>query len=281
MNILKDLKQKYKTGNIVVKIIFIAVIFTFSLNVISYLFFKENTAFLYSFLSLPSSWLSFITFPLSIFTYAFIPEGLFALAFNLLGLYYVGNLFLSHFREQNFLTFFFLGIVGGGLIFLTLSLFFDSNGLLNGLLPTIFCLLFAIIAYQPKINIQLLFVNVPIQLQSFGYIILGLQLLIWLSKTSDLNPLVHIGSAGLGYIYMKQFELGNDFIGTFINKIQFKKKDSIAAFSQKPPRDDYEYQDLKAEKQKRLDEILGKISAKGYETLTKEEKEFLFKASKD
>ena len=37
----------------------------------------------------------------------------------------------------------------------------------------------------------------------------------------------------------------------------------------------------KTEKQKRIDEILDKISKSGYDSLTKEEKDFLFKAGKD
>ena len=40
---------------------------------------------------------------------------------------------------------------------------------------------------------------------------------------------------------------------------------------------DSDFNRMKAENQKRMDEILDKISQAGYQSLTKEEKEFLFK----
>ena len=44
--------------------------------------------------------------------------------------------------------------------------------------------------------------------------------------------------------------------------------------------DDYEYNAQRAERQKKIDEILDKISKSGYQTLSQEEKDFLFKNSK-
>ena len=279
MNIFQELFQKYKTGNLVIKIIFLVILFNFSLVLVDYLFFAENKGVLYSYLRLNFGE-SFLLFPFSLFTYAFVSPELISMAFSLFAFYYIGQLFLSHFRERDFLIFLFLGIVGSGIGFLLFSFLFNQHLVLSGLTPTIFCLLFAIIAYQPKISVQLFFINISFQLQYIGYFLLGVELLSWFFSIQNYIPLVHILSAGLGFFYMKQFEVGNDFIGSTFDKLHFKKKVSSKIFDKKPPRDDYEYQDLKAEKQKRLDEILEKISAKGYDSLTKDEKKFLFKASK-
>lgn len=46
------------------------------------------------------------------------------------------------------------------------------------------------------------------------------------------------------------------------------------------PLKDEEYNDIRAERQKRIDEILDKISRSGYDSLTKDEKELLFRQSK-
>jgi hypothetical protein len=54
----------------------------------------------------------------------------------------------------------------------------------------------------------------------------------------------------------------------------------LKIYSKKPIPDDV-YNDIKAEKQKKIDRILDKISKSGYESLSKEEKDFLFNASKN
>jgi hypothetical protein len=46
------------------------------------------------------------------------------------------------------------------------------------------------------------------------------------------------------------------------------------------PKTDYDYNRQKADRQKRIDEILDKISKSGYDSLTKEEKELLFRVSR-
>ena len=200
--------------------------------------------------------------------------------FTLFAFHYLGKLFLTYFREKDLLTFLFIGTIGGGLLFLALSVLFEENITLVGFRPILFCLLFAVIAYQPKLNIRLFFVSFSFQLQFVGYFLLFLELLFWSFNRNDYSPLVEIGTSVLGYFYMKQFEMGNDFIGTILNKLKFQKKPKTNLYDSPPPRDDYEYQDYKADKQKKLNEILEKISEKGYDNLTKAEKEFLFKASR-
>ena len=51
------------------------------------------------------------------------------------------------------------------------------------------------------------------------------------------------------------------------------------SFVGRAPRKDADYNANKREKQARVDSILDKISRSGYDSLSKEEKDFLFKAS--
>src|SRR5690606_41418483 len=60
--------------------------------------------------------------------------------------------------------------------------------------------------------------------------------------------------------------------------LPIKKK---TASRPKPPRDDYEFNSRKVEKQKKVDGILDKISRSGYESLSKDEKDFLFKSGRN
>ena len=61
---------------------------------------------------------SFIIKPWTIITYGFLHEGLIHILFNLIILYYIGNLFLDYFNRKQFLVYYFLGVIFGGLVFM-------------------------------------------------------------------------------------------------------------------------------------------------------------------
>lgn len=79
---------------------------------------------------------------------------------------------------------------------------------------------------------------------------------------------------------MKQFEKGNDFLGEIIRNLFFRPRKIKKASQRKRPMDDYEFNGQRNAEQKKIDKILEKISRSGYESLTKAEKDFLFKAGK-
>ena len=87
----------------------------------------------------------------------------------------------------------------------------------------------------------------------------------------------HLGGALWGYLFIVLYKNKID-ITKFFNKWKFNKK-PVKVFYQRPLTDE-EYNYQRAERQKKIDEILDKISRSGYNSLTKEEKELLFKATK-
>jgi len=281
--ILDDLKLKYKTGNIATKIIYINVVIFFSLFIVDKLFhFNFANA-----LELRRIEQDFLLYPWTIFTYSWMHWDLWHLAMNMLLLYFVAQLFLRFFRDNNLLTFYLFGGFFGGLLFLLFPIK-DSN-LLAGSSAGIYALLFAVISYNPKLPVRLVLIPTAFPILYFGYFFIGLDLLQIILKNNNIGgSLSHIGGMAFGYLYMKQFEKGNDFLGDFITKIRtiFTKKEqktkfktyknSSRASETKSPRSDYDFNHQKVEKQKRIDSILDKISRSGYESLTKEEKDFLF-----
>ena len=58
-----------------------------------------------------------------------------------------------------------------------------------------------------------------------------------------------------------------------------KLKVAKGAGRRRPPRDDVDYNARKQEEQAQIDAILDKIGKSGYESLSKEEKDLLFRAS--
>ncbi|HKJ79472.1 MAG TPA: DUF6576 domain-containing protein, partial [Prolixibacteraceae bacterium] len=96
----------------------------------------------------------------------------------------------------------------------------------------------------------------------------------------------HLGGAGWGWLYIHQLRRGKDWgagIVKLIDKIAgwFKPKKNMKVSFRQPPRDDYEYNRQQNVKQDEVNRILDKIAKSGYESLTKKEKEILFKQGKD
>ena len=282
--ILDDLKLKYNTGNIATKIIYINVVVFFSLLILDkVLGFSVN-----SLLRLPRIEQDFIGQPWSIFTYMWTYWDLWHLVMDMVLFYFVAQLFLRFFRDKDLLTFFIFGGIAGAIAFLIFPL--KTSNLLAGNSAAIYALLFAIISYNPKMPVRLVLIPSSFPILYFGYFFLGLDLLQIVLKNDNIGgSLSHLGGMAFGYLYMKQFEKGNDFLGKFIQQILglFSRKKSTSNFktykSKKTetknsvPKNDYDFNHEKVERQKKIDCILDKISRSGYESLSKEEKDFLFR----
>jgi hypothetical protein len=88
----------------------------------------------------------------------------------------------------------------------------------------------------------------------------------------------HLGGAFFGLYYGYQLRNGNGWLlGLFEHKA-FKPKMKVTRQPGRPKSDE-QFNEEKIARQKRMDTILDKISRSGYEALTKDEKDFLFKHS--
>jgi len=104
------------------------------------------------------------------------------------------------------------------------------------------------------------------------------------------NPgghIAHLGGALFGWLYVFQLKKRKDFLKGFNNFLysifvwKRSPKKSKMHVKYKKPKSDIDYMADKAKKQKDIDKILEKISKSGYDSLTKSEKEILFKESKN
>jgi len=122
----------------------------------------------------------------------------------------------------------------------------------------------------------------PVKIKYIGIIIFVVTSVLDFSTNTG-GKIAHIGGAILGFIYTSQFRKGND-IGKWINRlidqaVTLLKPRKKMKVTHKKPTTDYEYNKKKAQEQEEINRILDKISKGGYESLTKDEKETLFKAS--
>lgn len=280
-DLIQQLKTNYKNGNINVRLIFICVgVFVFSI-LIDLFFFRNSVWKIHHYFDAKPSFEQFFSQPWGILTYTFFHGGVLHLALNCLMIYFIGQLFLRYFRKEDFLTFFIFGSVSGAVFFMGFSYVFDYGQGLVGASAAVYAIFFALVAYIPKTKVQLMFFNFNIPLDYIGYGLLAFDVLMILSGENVGGHISHLGGAAFGFLYMKQFERGNDFLGGIVRPVFFPQKKKSKTSRPATPRDDYEFNSQKVEKQKKIDKILEKISRSGYESLTKEEKDFLFKAGKN
>ena len=84
-----------------------------------------------------------------------------------------------------------------------------------------------------------------------------------------------------GFIYIRSLRSGTDITGWLTRFFDaFKSSAKMKAVHRQKKRDE-EYNINRKAKQERMDDILDKISKSGYGSLTQEEKNFLFKISKE
>lgn len=285
MKFIDDLKYKYARLNALEKII--------AINVIVFLvatLLKPVIRPLLKWFELKSDLYDTILQPWSILSYAFLHYDFFHLLFNMLWLYFVGRLFLNLFSIKTALNVYFLGAISGAVFFLigynALPQIFATSAYLVGASAAVRALMLFLCTYSPNQEVRVFTFN--IKLMYIGIALVVLDVIGILGDNSGGN-LAHLGGAFLGYLYAKQLAKGND-IGSswerfmdYVSHFFSKKERSVrmkTVHNRKKNRttskQNANTSDLS--KQKRIDAILDKIGKSGYESLSKEEKDFLFRA---
>ncbi len=251
-------------------------------------------------LSMPANFEDFIFRPWSIITYAFMHDGFFHILFNMLALYWFGKLIQEYLGNKRVISLYVLGSLVGAVFFILIYnlLPFYSTRLDNVMVGSsagIFAIMVAAATLLPNYTFFLfLFGPVKIKYIVAIYILLSF---IGLDGNNAGGNLAHLGGAMIGYIFISQLHRGRD-IGKWVTNITdgfvaiFKRKRKMkVTYSQKSKvtantssfkeksNTAQSNSKISAPDQDEIDAILDKISASGYESLTKEEKQKLFNAS--
>ncbi|TBX64976.1 rhomboid family intramembrane serine protease [Flavobacterium silvisoli] len=286
MSILEDLKWQYKIGGISNKMIYWNV-GIFLLSLIFYQF-KTGQFVFPNWLQLVSEPTVVLHYPWTLLTYAFLHGGFWHLFFNMMVLNFASRLFLTFFTQKQYLGLYFLSAVFSGLCFVVSFYFLNKVSVMVGASGAIMALLVGATTYQPLMNVRLLLLG-NVKLWHITAVLLLLDLLqIQLDNTG--GHIAHLSGALFGYIYIRLLQNGTD-LSRIVNSVLdffaslFTKKQSTpfkkVHVNPKRPAVKRESKIVTKDKtQQQLDEILDKISQSGYDSLTSEEKEFLFKAGK-
>jgi membrane associated rhomboid family serine protease len=277
LNILDDIKHAYYKANVVEKIIYI--------NVFLFLVTVLFGTFIIEWFALPSNLDSFLSKPWTLISYYFIHQDFFHILSNILVLYYIGNLFLTFYTKKQFINFYFLGGIFGAVIFLSYYYFINITIALPlaGASAAVTTIFIAIATKIPRYGIQLRFIG-GIELWVLAAIWVVLSIL-QLASPNKGTAIAHLSGAFFGYIYSKQLEQGNDIgkwfeviLTYFSNLFKPKNKTPFKAVYKTKKR--ASTNEVSKNRQRKIDDILDKISKSGYESLTQEEKNFLFRAGK-
>ncbi|MBT8324447.1 MAG: rhomboid family intramembrane serine protease [Winogradskyella sp.] len=289
MTSFQELKYKFNNFNSFEKIITLNVILFIVGKLIAILG-KGTDGFYY--LKLPADFMDFIVMPWSIITYGFVHYDFFHLVFNLLILYYMSRMLLNLFRPKMALNIYMLGIIVGGLCFLLAynllptSILRSTAGLV-GASAGVRALIIFLGVYMADTEVRLIFFNV--KLKYIALVLVSLDL-IGLFGTNAGGNIAHLGGALLGYLYATRLREGQDIgmgFERFMDAIAswFKPKSKLKTVHRQKrgtSTNGAKTKDFKAyNKQKQIDIILDKISKSGYDSLTAEEKKFLFDAGKE
>ena len=289
VDIVGDIKRTFQEGSALTRLIYVNLGVFLLLKVLGVFFYLAGQAFpVYAWLSVPSVTEALIARPWTPITYMFLHKGFIHLLFNVLGLYWFGQLFLYHFEGRKLISVYLLGGLAGAVFYIvSYNIFpvFDSiYGLLLGASASVFAILVAVAFYDPDREIHLFFIGrFPLKYVAAFYVVLSI---IGISASNPGGNIAHLGGAFWGWFYIYQLRKGKDMgarLVTFLEKVGqwfadlLKPRNNMKVSYKKPPRDDREYNKQKNVKQDEINRILDKIGKSGYDSLTKEEKELLFK----
>jgi len=284
LDIVGDIKRTFKEGSVLTRLIYINLGVFLVVKILGVFFYLAGQPYLLvDWLSIPSDINQLITKPWTPITYMFMHVGFLHLLFNILGLYWFGKLFLYHLEGDKLLSVYLLGGLAGAALYVAayniFPIFENSNSILLGASGSVFAILVAIAFYDPNRELLLpLFGSFKLKYVAAFYVLLSI---INISSTNAGGNIAHLGGAVWGWFYISQLRNGKDLGAGLVklldNLAKWFKPKSHLTITHKAPRDDYEYNRQKNAKQDEINRILDKIAKSGYDSLTKAEKELLFK----
>jgi membrane associated rhomboid family serine protease len=282
----QNIQQKMlRSGSKLNLLIGINIIVFLAINIpagIERLFFESNFIATHSndYLSLPAYLPKLLTRFWTPLTYMFMHAGWMHILFNMLWLYWFGQIFEEYLGKKRTLGLYIMGGLAGAFLFVlsfnTIPAFTHANAaylsVMVGASASVMAIIVATATLLPDYTISLIFIG-PVRLKWLALFFVIIDFL-GISGLNAGGEISHLGGALLGYLYISQLQKGNDWIGN-IAKL-FKARPKLKVVSKNTSRNP-----LAVPRQEEIDVILDKISRSGYDSLSKQEKEILFRASNE
>ncbi|WP_158828702.1 rhomboid family protein [Mucilaginibacter lacusdianchii] len=210
-------------------------------------------------------------------TYMFMHADVFHILFNMLWLFWMGQLFEEYLGKNRLVSVYLMGGLAGAALYI---LAFNTLPVFAGALPFITvvgasaCVMAIVVATAtllPDYSIYMMFIG-PVKLKWLALFYVVIDFLGILGPNAG-GEIAHLGGALLGFVYVKQLKSGNDWNRSMDSVLSQRPKVSVASKNRSYT------SNTTRPREEEIDRILDKISQSGYESLNKQEKETLFRAS--
>ena len=292
--ILNDWKRQFGPAGKRVNQLFILNVIIFIVFGIAGAIFKYSgivfhEQFVQPYLALSSDVGKVIRKPWTLFTHAFLHANLWHILFNMLWLYFIGKTLEEYLGKRRVLPVYLFGILVGAIVYLLVTPFItDNTQYAVGASAAVSAVVIATATLLPNHALHLFLIG------RVRYVYVAIFFVI-----SDLMILgaanfAHLGGALAGFLFIRFYQKGHDMSIGF-NKIGdgviafFYRSKNRPVLKKKPGgkqksagKRDYfskKFQNESKMCEEKLNIILDKIAASGYESLSKEEKAFLFQTS--
>ncbi|MEO6167450.1 MAG: rhomboid family intramembrane serine protease [Chitinophagales bacterium] len=294
----RELRQTLlRSDRMVTQLIAINVIVFLLINIIKLVFWLSGNGldvyYYKDFLGVPSDLVQLLRQPWTLITSLFTQGEILHLLFNMLVLYWFGRILTEFMGNRKILPLYLLGGLSGIFLFIiSYQLFPVFNAAVPearawGASASVMAIMVATATLVPDYSLFLLFFG-PVKIKWIALVTVVLDFISIPSSNAG-GHIAHLGGALFGFIFIRQMQQGRD-LSTGINWC-FDQVTNL--FKERPPLKVSYRTGEKVKKpaprksapqpsrQEKLDGILDKIALSGYESLTKEEKEFLFLVSKE
>lgn len=294
---LDELKNQWRSGGMVIRLILLNAGLFVALHLINLPFWamREQGPDILGWLWSTSNLHALLLRPWTVITYMFTHWGFGHLFFNMLMLWFMGRIFEDLLGGKRVLGNYLIGGLSGFLFYLTsynLLPVFDGQAATSTILgasASVMAVLVGIATYRPDYEVRLLLFG-TVKLKWIALVLVLIDLVSVQEGANSGGHLAHLGGALYGYLASVQLRKGVDWSLGFVSGLEritgiFRRNRGPRLRVEKPfagkrTVSDSAFNARKNDQQARVDAILDKISRSGYDSLSKDEKDFLFKAGK-
>ncbi len=287
-SIWDDMLYQFRQGSVVVRLISICIAVFLGFETLHLFFWAsghEGTyRSIYYLFSLPLSLSDTIRQPWSVFTFMFMHADFWHIFYNLLWLYWFGEIYQLYMNDRRLLPIFVFGSIAGATLAMIAYAILPplramGSSYLVGASAGIEAIMFAATALNPDHRVRLFIIGeVPIKYIAAASFVISY---LAIPNGNAAGMISHICGAIFGYLYIVSLRSGTDWFVP-LDKIagMFNPKSKLKTSYVNNQRADIKPKNTAStDEQKQVDDILDKIAKSGYNSLSKEEKDFLFKYS--
>lgn len=278
MSIAQEIRESFRYNDIIIKLIYInaAIFLVMRIADVAAIGGGVRPGWMMEYTAMPIG-AEVIYKPWTIATNIFAHYELLHFIFNMLTLYWFGRMFMQTYGSERraLVAYVAGGLAGCAAAFLTSLIYANHSGILLGASAAIMCIMVAATVAAPDHRVWVTFFGeVKIKYVTLTYVLLSVIMLVGLSNVG--GNLAHLGGALAGWALAK-FWSGRRETDTSISSL-FRRKPKMKLVRGGNP--DWDFNKRKAEENREVDRILEKINARGYNSLTDQEKATLFDKSK-